>query len=384
MKILNNNLQFCAKKIPHKKASYIDSELNKVKTADIICHNMTDKDSANSALLIWDYLNTKGINSRIIMQQKTPELLGLRTLDCNIVQMLDSKKINEVSPDIVFCVDFSDQKRVKPNINRHINKAQKVFGFDHHHGANIITSKDSNLFYVDETAKSTTSVIYRYFEALGQEITNEQAYDIFLGLVDDSTKRGAMSCNGKTGEIALKKEFINDENAFEIYSKVKEKLTETQIKEVAKSVDLASNLNEAQQAFKDSLKDKIKLSENGKIAYVEISPNDPEWKEVGGDNTVTSTILNRFRREILASKEYQDVEIVITFYEANGNYRLSAHTKKPILLDFYKYVENKKIEDFTKNAGGHPTRGGGGISTLNEKECHEWVEKIISCDDFLS
>ena len=195
-------------------------------------------------------------------------------------------------------------------------------GFDHHSEVDIangnymqlrrtlldnecVTSKVD--FYSDTTAKSATSVIYRFFEALGEEIDNPKAYDLFLGLADDATKKGLVKCDGARGIIEAQDKLIKDKNAYEIYQNLKDKLTQEQVSKIAKTIDLMSSLTSEQKEFKNSLQDRTKLSQNGTIAYVEISPDDEEWKSLGGDNTITSTILNRHRQSILSSEKYEMV-----------------------------------------------------------------------------
>lgn len=394
-----NNTNFSANKMSLSQAKYMDNEFRKAKTADIICHDMTDRDGANSALAMWEYLTSLGINSRVILQQKTPKMLGLRRYDFDFMQADNKEEIEKIIPDIAFCVDFGEKERIKPNVLEHIKKAGKIMGFDHHLGQDIIDEncvllnsqlKDNEIpqtkvaYYTDTTAKSATSVIYRYFEALNLEIDNKKAYDLFLGLVDDGVKRGIISCDGESGTISPKKELLADTNAYEIYSKLKEKLNDGQIASIAKSVDIIASLNDEQKMFKNSLEERMKLSKNKKIAYVEIPSDDLEWIKLGGDNTVTSTILNRFRTSILNNPKYEDVKIVFSFYEANGTYRLSAHTKDCNLLDYFKYVEDNSIPNFTKNSGGHPNRGGAGFSCLEPSYCHKWVQDIVSNEDYFN
>jgi len=333
----------------------------------------------------------------VIISQKKPESLNLRTYDFNMVQASDDEELSKVNPDVVFCVDFGGKERVLPNVLSHIQKAPLIMGFDHHSETDI--SNDSFIqfqrpllddeyvasranFYSDMSAKSATSVIYRFFEALNGDVDNLQAYDLFSGFIDDVAKRSLVKVDGIKGTIEPQKELIKDKNAYEVFSKLKEKLTDEQIKTIAKNIDALSSLTQEEQAFKDSLWDRLAYSENGKIAYIEIAPDDEEWEKLGGDNVITSRILNNFRQEVLAKNE--DVEIAFAFYEAHGNYRLSAHSNKPKLLEFFKYVENNKIPNFSQNSGGHPTRGGGGIKTNDPKICHSWVMDIVSCDDFLS
>ncbi|MBR3605058.1 MAG: hypothetical protein IKL52_03415 [Candidatus Gastranaerophilales bacterium] len=397
MKIANSNLHFRANKMSTMQARYVDNQLKKARNVDIICHDMTDRDGANSALAMWEYLNSQGVCARVIISQKTPEALGLRTYDFKMVQASDNEELSKIKPDIAFCVDFGAQDRVALNVLEHIKNTPKVMGFDHHSEVDIAQDEFIQFqrplkkgefvcsrvpFYSDTTAKSATSVIYRFFEALDKEIDNSRAYDLFLGLVDDGIKRGLVKCDGEKGTIVPQKKLIEDENAFEIYQKLEEKLSSEDIKKIAKTIDIMSSLTPEQKAFRESLKNRIRLSDDGKIAYVEIKPNDEQWKSLGGDNTITSTILNRFRQEILASNEYRNVDAVITFYEANGKYRLSAHTRKPNLLKFFEYVEKNKIENFTNNSGGHSSRGGGSIKSIEPEVCHKWVQDIVVCDDF--
>lgn len=394
MKIYASSVSFKANKMSKIQADYVDKKLKEAKNVDIICHDMTDRDCANSALAMWNYLDNQGISARVIISQKKPESLGLRTYDFNMVQACDDKELNKIQPDIAFCVDFGGSERVLHNVLEHIENSPLVMGFDHH--SEVDVSKDNFIqfkkpieegvvessanFYSDMSAKSATSVVYRFLEARGEKIDSSVAYDLLLGFVDDVVKRNLVKVDGINGTIIPQEALIEDKNAYEVFIKLKEKLSEGQIVKIAKTIDVLSSLTKEQQAFKNSLWDRLNYSKNGKIAYLEIAPNDEEWAELGGDNVITSRILNNFRQEVLVKNK--DVEIAIAFYEAHGNYRLSAHSKNPKLLDFFKYVEESKIPKFTQSSGGHQTRGGGGIKTTNPLDCHNWVLDIVSCDEF--
>lgn len=394
MKICASPVLFKANKMSKIQADHVDKKLKEAKNVDIICHDMTDRDCANSALAMWSYLNNQGISARVIISQKKPESLGLRTYDFNMVQASNDKELNKIQPDIAFCVDFGGSERVLHNVLEHIENASLVMGFDHH--SEVDVSRDSFIqlkkpieegvvesnanFYSDMSAKSATSVIYRFLEARGEKIDSSVAYDLLLGFVDDVVKRNLVKVDGINGTIIPQEALIEDKNAYEVFNKLKEKLSDEQITKIAKTIDVLSSLTPEQQAFKDSLRDRLNYSKNGKIAYLEIAPNDKEWADLGGDNVITSRILNNFRQEVLAKNK--DVEVAIAFYEAHGNYRLSAHSKTPKLLSFFKYVEENKIPKFTQNSGGHQTRGGGGIKTIDPVDCHNWVLDIVSCDEF--
>ncbi|MBQ8847376.1 MAG: DHH family phosphoesterase [Candidatus Gastranaerophilales bacterium] len=392
---------FRANKMPSSQAKYVDSQLRNAKNIDIISHSSTDRDGLNSAIAMWEYLSELGINARIIIDQKNLNSLYPRRTDCNIIQANETEKINSITPDITFCVDFGEKERINKNLVAHAQQSGKIMGFDHHIGNDMVDEnsilltksfdkhdvpKSRVAYYTDASAPSTTSIVYRFFESIGKEIDKDTAYDLFFGLVDDGVKRGLIICDGKRGIISPKAELMNDKNAYEIYISLISKLNSFQTDRIAKAIDIMSSLTPEEEKFQQSLYKNLKLSPNKKIAYVEIPPDDKIWQSLGGENARTSTILNRFRQDILNNKFDNDklngVEAAFVFYEANQVYRLSAHTKKPDLLKFYDYIEDYKIDDFTQNAGGHPARGGARLLSIDKDDCHNWVEKIISCDNF--
>ena len=353
MKINHTNINFQAKKMSVKQADYIDNILKKSKDIDIICHETTDRDAANSALAMYDYLKQQGINARIILSQNL-ESLTLRNKNANIIQ---AKNLEENSkPDTVLCVDFSDKERVAPNVLEHIK------------------------FYVDTTAKSATSVIYRFFEALDENISKETAYDLFFGLISDCNKKGLIHCDGIKGEINETEELIQDKNAYEIYLKLKEKISDEDISDIARKIDIITNLTDDEKEFYKSLFKKIKFSKNQEIAYVMIPPDDTTWKKLGGDNTTTSSILNQFRQDIL--RKYKDTKIAVAFYEANGTYRASFHSKEKNLEDLY-ILSKDKIKEKGFSIGGHDNRGGAKILSTEPDICEKWAKEIINCANLI-
>lgn len=381
------NINFNAQKMRKKEAQYLKSEFQKAGSIDIITHELSDRDGANSALIMADYLNNLGVQTRVIISQKNTKALGLKTQGQKVLQ---AKDIDSLDADAILCVDFSDYERVSKKLSKDIKKAQKVYCFDHHKGANIQSSaqtpKGVTPIYVDTTAKSATSIIYRFFEALKEDFNNTTAYNMFSGLVDDMSKRDYVKCDGTKGTIQATEKLRNNKNVYEIYRNLKQRLSKEDIAEIARNIDILSSLTPEEQRFQSSLIDRLRLSNNGKIAYVEILSDDKEWGDLDCDNARTSTILNRFRQSVLRndfnSEKLNDVEMVIVFYKAQDIYRLSAHSKDNSLIDFFKYVEENKIPNFTKNAGGHSNRAGGKIFTTDKDTCHQWVLDIISCEKF--
>ena len=387
MQINYSNINFKAKKMSKAQAEYFNKELKHSKSVDIICHEITDRDAANSALAMYDYLTQQGINARIILSQKV-ESLTLRKPVEDIIQAENLK--NDETADTVLCVDFSAKERIAPNVWEHIKKADKILCMDHHKGANIESKKTKipqssriTPIYTDTTAKSATSIIYRFFEALGIELSNETAYDLFFGLLSDCNKKGLLECDGIQGTIKPSIKLIKNKNAYEIYNKLKNKLSRQQISNMVKNIDVMCTLTEKEKAFNASLYKNAKLSESKKIAFVEIPPDDAVWRELGGENTRTSAILNNFRRSVLKSNDekFKKAEAAVVFYEANGIYKVSFHSKRYPLSLFYSLAQDA-IADPSCSIGGHDDRGGGKISTLDKKACHNFAATILECLEY--
>ena len=391
---IGSDISFRANKMSKAQAHYINNNLVKSKNVDIVCHEVSDKDSANSALVMYDYLKNKGINARVIISQKL-DSLNIKPHE-DIIQSSDVEKVESVKPDAILCVDFSKKDRIPVKTLGHILNCGNIYGLDHHNDLNIVDGNYVNItkpiedldavnavgsYYVDSSAKSATCVVYRFLEAMNKEIDSDIAYKLMLGMADDCVKKGLIVCDGNRGIIEPTEKLKEDKNAIEIFEKLLAKLDEKQKIEIAKQIDILSSLTKEEEEFKNNLESRLSFSKNGKIAYIEIPPNDKEWEKLGGDNARTSTILNRYRQEVLKNT---DADVVFAFYEAGGNYRFSAHSKKDNLLEFFKYVDEKAIRGFFNNSGGHPSRGGGKIPTRNEKTCSTWVKKIIGCDDFYS
>lgn len=373
-------LKFKARPMPVMQAYAIDDKLKSSKKVDIICHETSDRDSVNSALVMADYLKKYHIDTRIIIDQNLEALKLRNNNNHNIVQISDLDE--NTNFETVLCVDFNSRERANPHALDCIDNAKNVVCIDHHVISGSVMNPKSPYFYVDSNAKSASSILYRYFEALDKidEIDQDMAYEMFYGFCDDALKRGLIRCNGDEGSIYSTLDFTKDKESYEVFLKLANIVGKEDIAEITKNLDILSTLTPKEKEFKQYLQDSLHFSNNGKIAYVELAPDDKLWNELGGDNTRTSAILNRFRQEVL--KKYPKVRLALTFYSADDRYRVSAHCNDKRLLNFYKYIEENKIPDFTQNAGGHSNRGGGKIFTLDPNICHKWVSDIISCEEF--
>ena len=392
MKINADTTAFKANKMTYPQAKLLNSALLDSKHVDIICHDSTDDDSANSALLMWEYLNQKGIESRIILSGDVNKI-HIRNKDANIEE---AESLDKNQPaDTVLCVDFSSIGRMQKNTIGLLQNASKVLCIDHHGQQDLfgddcieitknldITElpEDTSLHYIDTSAKSATSVIYRFFEALNQDISRNQAFDIMSGFISDGVKKGIIECDGKSGQILLSEKFINDDNASEIFAKLVQKLSPDDMQQIAKNVDIMSNLTPDEIKFYNSLNDKVKFTDDKKVAYIEIPQDDKTWESLGGDNPETSTILNRFRKNILRNMGNSGLKYAVVFYPSKDMYRLSIHSNTNNLNDFYNNAITRfryRFNDFS--IGGHRSRGGGKIVPYDKDDCQRFSRDIIDC-----
>ena len=123
MKISTSAISYKANKMPYPQAKYFKDKLTSSKNVDIICHELTDKDAANSALAMDEYLKNQGINSKILLSQDL-KALGLKINNSNIVQFEDFNPQKE--KNTVLCVDFCASDRVPSKIYDYIKKADKL------------------------------------------------------------------------------------------------------------------------------------------------------------------------------------------------------------------------------------------------------------------
>ena len=376
------NISFKANKMPKQEAQFLKEKLTQNPNVDIFTHESTDKDALNSALCVSNYLERFNIKPRIIV---SGDLNSLDILDTTKT-IVDSKDYEPKDDKTTFlCVDFSATERISPKIYTKISSSPYLYCIDHHKNPTLPIEtleleepKDTSRIsktapsYVDSSAKSATSIIFRFFEALEEEIDDKTALEMFYGLVSDCFKKDFVQVDGKKGEIEATEKLKEDKNAYEIFEALEKKLNKDQLKRMAQNIDIMGNLSEEEENFYQSLFSKIQYSKSRKTAFVALSPDDEEWKKLGEDNQRTSTILNSFRQELLKNN---DLDNAIVFYKAEGNYRLSVHSNKNLEVFYKKAQEEIKEEGFS--IGGHKERGGGKIATLDQEKCQKFVQKII-------
>lgn len=374
---------FTANVMPKNCAEYIDNKLKSAKTVDIFCHTASDEDTFNSAKAMYSYLKGQGIAPRIVVSDGK-ENYQYDVQKYNIIQAKEVSE-NTKKADMALCVDFSSPIRVGSNVLKFINSyGANIVGFDHHNDPDIVV-KDYNKitqsykknsmpalnaknYYIDASAKSNSAIISRFFDAIEHKTTKEEAKNLFAGMFDDTSKDGITKVS-KLGQILVSDKVDDKGNTKEVMNNVLKNLNVFEKLSVLKHFVDKTRLTENEIAFSKTLSKKTQYSSNGKFAYVEITPNDKEWENLGKDTIRSKKVLQQFRKDTLAK---DNVDAVAVFYPTNdGIYKMSIQTKKDYAKQIIDNIKATTCPDI--RAGGHENRSGGTIETTDAKKCHEWV-----------
>lgn len=393
--IINNFKQtyqpnFTANVMPKNCAEHINNKLKQAKTVDIFCHTSSDEDTFNSAKAMYSYLSSEGIKPRIIVSGGK-ECYDYDTSKYNIIQASDVNDKTEKA-DMAFCVDFSSSTRAVPNVLKYIQSYGKnIVGFDHHNDKDVITTDynkittsyakiqdmpklDEKDYYIDSSAKSNCAIISRFFDAIGHKITRNEAKSLFAGMYDDMSKDGIVTHKGLNVTVNDLKANDNG-NTKEVMKSVLGKLNILDKLEIFKHFLDKTKLTPQEEAFKKGLDNRTRYTQNGKMAYIAIKPDDNEWNSLGKDCEHTKIILGDYRKKMLSGNK--NLKAVAVFYPSSENnvYKMSILTKEDYAKQIIDDIK-KTVPDLT--AGGHENRSGGSIVTENTDKYFEWVNHFTN------
>ena len=386
------NINFKAKPIPKSVIERTKAELlqPKIKNIDIFCHTSADEDAINSAKVFANWLIANGKKVNICAPKSE-----LKRLYYNPKEFI--LKNTTIPADKTVIVDFNSSERLSKTNKELLKKVNdsNVLIFDHHTlGDTPIKGKA----YIDDTAKSCCSVLLRFFEGVGQKISKKDSKSLYCGMVSDFMKSKMLNLENKNGGYNLIRtpKLYKNKDSVEVLNKLETSLTKTEKNNIYKHLDVLSNLTPQEKVFQKNIYSKVKISDNGKMAYVVIPPNDKEWASLGMDTTATSTILNHLRGGIsensqnvkfLTSEQKEkmkNVDTVIAFYqksEFSNEYRMSIHSKSNSALDLINYVKQNGKSKIS--AGGHTNRAGGKIDSIDEKDTNNFVSDFIEASKIL-
>ena len=274
------------------------------------------------------------------------------------------------------------------------NKPENIIGYDHH------TKGEAPLngnFYVDDSAKSCCGVLTRFFEGLDRKLNKADTKSLYCGMVSDYKKSGLLKITKENNAYNVQKteKLLNDKNSLEVFNKLDKQLSLEEKNNIYKHLDPLSRLTQNEKLLRKRLFRDIKVTPNGKMAYIVIPPKDKLWQKVGMDTPATSEILKDLRVRVAENpsnvdflsseqkKDMKNVDTVIAFYRKSGSfdeYRMSIHSKSNSAL---KLIDNAKISNSQITAGGHPDRAGGKIDSIAENDVRNFVNALVKASDIL-
>lgn len=427
LSVKRKGISFKACQMPVSVAQSIDKKLMKARSVDLFCHTSPDEDTFNSAKVMYKYLSSMGKKVRIII---SGNLKGLYEYNDKNLKILNPATINPITigrADMAFVLDLNAANRVSKESSQILKKYKsgEILGFDHHvpakaeepvtknyiHICNTLdaeqlanqTKRSKALMYIDSTAKSCNSILFRFFEALKKQIPDDTLKSLYCGMSDDMMKSGFLEFSSENGLKILKQseKLAQDKynNARDVYSQVNEKIPLSVKSDIANHLDTLGKLTPAERDFQKKLfTEKIKFSNNGKLAYVAISPSDEEWQKLGQDNSVTSAILSDFRVKAITNAKAFDptlqeklskIEAVAVFYRgpvepdpSKELYRVSIHSKNGAAQKLLEHIRANLYEEL--KAGGHTDRIGGRINATDDTTCSKWVNYFITAAESLN
>lgn len=381
------NVAFRAAAFPFAWRNAIMRAIDPAESIDLYVHAFTDDDSGNACKVLSNVFKSWGKKVNICIGRK-----GMKTL---FSKFRTRKTTTDTPADLTFIVDFNAQERI-PSSFRNIffkNPRYQIYGLDHHTQAQDFVNGN---IYCDNTARSCCGVVYRFLQSINMEdkIGKKNLQRLYCGMLSDYTKTELIKV--ENNKLIKLKALDEDENSKDVLEKVEAQLSEEQKAEVYKHLDVMSNLSDTEKAFREKLISSIKTSTNGKLAYIEIDPNDKDWYELKMDNYRTSTILRDLRVRLMdgvkhdnlfcdkQKEQLKNAEGAIIFYRVqrtNGDlYQMSIHTKgnyaTRLITEARKlWYEKKAFIHF--EAGGHDNRAGGRISSYSQEDANAYVKCFV-------
>lgn len=182
----------------------ISDLLSKEQKIVIISHKNPDGDAVGSSLALHHYLNKKNIPSTVVLPDQFPSFLSwmkgaedVLTFDKQRSEVIDAL----YHASIIFTLDFNDQSRVGPQMEKYlVNSPATKIMIDHHQ-----EPKDYASFtFSDTSACSTAELIYGFIEANNDVslIDPSIAECIYTGIMTDSGSFRFSSTSSQTHQIA--------------------------------------------------------------------------------------------------------------------------------------------------------------------------------------
>lgn len=196
--------------------------INSCRNFLITSHIRLDGDAIGSELAIYHILRNMGKEAVVYNQDETPEIYRFLPGSEFIVNTLESLE----NFDVVFVLDCSKIDRMGNESSRVSNSIKKMINIDHH----ISNGGFCDISLIDPEASSTGEILYRLFEKMGVDLTEDIAINLYTAILTDTgsfrysnTGRDTFTIAGKLVEKGANPQRIS-EMVYEMNSPAKIKL----------------------------------------------------------------------------------------------------------------------------------------------------------------
>jgi hypothetical protein len=383
-------LNFGAIKTPKKTVVDIAHNVAEAREIQVSAHGSLDEDAINSSLVVIKWL--KKLGKKVSFCYNPEDTKGLFI---NFWEKLKLKKAGNKPSDLTFNLDYNAKERIPNGHNDLIlgQKPEKRIGLDHH---DILPSTIESDMFIDSKAHSTCGMVYRLLkEGMGVKLSQRDLQHLYCGVLSDYSKSKLIAIDTSSKVPSVIKRPLLDEHPLskEVLEKIEGALSQRRKDKVHKHLNVLSKLNKEDKSFRKDIYSQINISQNGKLAYLVIAPDEAK---MGMDNPKTSTILGDLRSRVLANdpndpylsdvqkEKLKDVKGAIAFYRVAPNsevYQMSITTKDDYASQLIRHI--KKNIDPDLAAGGHPDRAGGRVFSLDPKKINGFVSSFIQAAETL-
>lgn len=396
-----NKISFKSKLVPTETGQAIKRGLFYAKSVTIHTHEGPDDDTKRAALFMHDKLKAHGVKVSICIDKKELRDLGINPKKYKL-------KKGSKPAEVGLFLDHNGWDKVAEKYKKLVEKTKNRIIIDHHPETD--KTLENNVSYIDVKAKSCCAILYRLAECIGEKITKKDAKNLLTGIISDfhKSKRIKFKTTPNGSEIERQEILNNDTNSTEVLDKVQSLLSEKQKTKIYNHIDIISNLKPKEQEFRKEIFSKIKLTPNGKMAYVIIDKKDPKWKALGMDNARTSAILRDLRLRLINNTQTDEIftpeqksmfananiQGAITFYPADKKagkpkaYQISMHSKSGTSMTkkwriyakqayAQKEMQRANSVKYELIGDGHDDRSGGRIFTYDKNPIKNFIDSFL-------
>lgn len=176
--------------------------LSTPKNIVITTHQKPDGDAMGSSLALYNYLQPKGHNVRVVTPTDFPTYFKWMPNCDEVWNFEENPTLSNAlvyEADLIFCLDFNDLSRIEP-FNKAFEQTQaKIVLIDHH----LYPKPFAHFILHDTSACSTCELVFRFLEMLDKDytFTKEVATCVYTGILTDTGSFSNGATNKKSFEI---------------------------------------------------------------------------------------------------------------------------------------------------------------------------------------